>query len=196
MQQANTLATLTGHSDRLLSVAVGEQNSLVSCSLDCSTRIWHPRLSSLPQSDEPRNAIKADSGKHDGPVTFVAMGSGGVAVSGSRWEEFVITQNVERSVLFCLSNLYCFIYPSYVLIDFGWLIGWMMGVLYNQINIWECVQGLIEIWTIPDVSTSVCYIFSLFWAQEERMQLFFELCSISFKIKICVLMINDNKFHL
>ena len=160
MQQANTLATLTGHSDRLLSVAVGEQNSLVSCSLDCSTRIWHPRLSSLPQSDEPRNAIKADSGKHDGPVTFVAMGSGGVAVSGSRWEEFVITQTVERSVLFCLSNLYCFIYSSYVLIDFGWLIGWMMGVLYNQINIWDVCKG----WLKYEPSLMWVHLFVTFWA--------------------------------
>ncbi|GFS23877.1 telomerase protein component 1 [Elysia marginata] len=82
--QANTLATLMGHSDRLLSVAVDKNNSMVSCSLDCSTKVWHPRLSMVPQGDGSKSAIKIESNKHDGPVTFLAMSSDLVAVSGSR----------------------------------------------------------------------------------------------------------------
>ena len=84
--QANTLATLMGHSDRLLSVAVDKNNSVVSSSLDCSTKVWHPRLSTSPQDNEPKNSIKTENSKHDGPVTFVAMSICGMAVSGSRLE--------------------------------------------------------------------------------------------------------------
>lgn len=82
--QANTLATLMGHSDRLLSVAVDKHNTLVSCSLDLSTKVWHPRLSTLPQGDESKSSLKIENGKHDGSVTFVAMSTFGFAVSGSR----------------------------------------------------------------------------------------------------------------
>lgn len=74
--QANELACLTGHSDRVLSVASDTQGHLCSSSLDKSIKLWSPDPSS-------GNLI----GCHDSSVTFVTSLpdlSGGVVLTGSR----------------------------------------------------------------------------------------------------------------
>ncbi|KAH9524948.1 hypothetical protein Btru_028330 [Bulinus truncatus] len=70
--QANSLACLTGHSDRVLSVDIDQHRHIASTSLDCSVRLWQPTF-----KDETR------SQRHDSPVTFISV-AGNLALSGSR----------------------------------------------------------------------------------------------------------------
>ena len=74
--QANELACLTGHSDKVLSVASDTQGRLCSSSLDKSIKLWSP-------DSESSSLI----GYHDAPVTFVTCLSdqpGGLVLTGSR----------------------------------------------------------------------------------------------------------------
>ncbi|XP_055874450.1 telomerase protein component 1-like isoform X1 [Biomphalaria glabrata] len=70
--QANSLACLTGHSNRVLSVDIDKHCHIASSSLDHSVRLWQPSF------------IKVNSSvKHDSPVTFLSV-LGNLALSGSR----------------------------------------------------------------------------------------------------------------
>ena len=74
--QANELACLTGHADKVLSVASDTQGRLCSSSLDKSIKLWSP---------DPTSGTLI--GCHDAPVTFVTSlpdKSGGVVLTGSR----------------------------------------------------------------------------------------------------------------
>ena len=62
--QANELACLTGHSDKVLSVASDTQGHLCSTSLDKSIKLWSP---------DPAEGTLI--GCHDAPVTFVTSAS-------------------------------------------------------------------------------------------------------------------------
>ena len=68
--QANTLASLSGHSDRVLAVAADTQGRVVTAGLDRSLRLWSPHL----HSD-----LKI-SGQHNVEVTSLAAGLDGKSV--------------------------------------------------------------------------------------------------------------------
>ena len=73
--QALELGCLTGHSDRVLSVACGsDANLIASCSLDRSVRLW-----------QPSSAVPTSSGFHRAAVTaVVACKSQQLVVSAAR----------------------------------------------------------------------------------------------------------------
>ncbi|XP_059178831.1 telomerase protein component 1-like [Physella acuta] len=72
--QCHSLASLTGHSDRVLSIQADKHNHIISCSLDQTVRLWQPNL---------RDEINLS--KHDAPITFIDVSSTGeMAISGSR----------------------------------------------------------------------------------------------------------------
>ncbi|XP_021378535.1 telomerase protein component 1-like [Mizuhopecten yessoensis] len=58
--QANEMANLTGHSDRVVSVAANKDGHLCTTSLDKAIRLWEPQLSTETATDV-----------HNAPVTFV-----------------------------------------------------------------------------------------------------------------------------
>jgi len=62
----NEVASLTGHSDRVLSVATTLNNQILSSSLDCSLRTWK-----IPAPASELTAISSSRG-HDGPVTSLS----------------------------------------------------------------------------------------------------------------------------
>jgi WD40 repeat protein len=65
---------MTGHDDRVLSVASDTQGRLCTSSLDKSVRLWSPQLSTKT----------ADTG-HNGSVTFVeCIDNGSGLITGSR----------------------------------------------------------------------------------------------------------------
>ena len=67
---------MTGHDDRVLSVASDMQGKLCTSSLDKSVRLWAPQLSTKT----------SDTG-HNGSVTFVeCIEDGNRLVTGSRYE--------------------------------------------------------------------------------------------------------------
>ena len=72
--QPSELACLTGHSDRVLSVSCGSDNTLCTSSLDNTIRVWKPQLQ-----------VTADQVKgHDAEVTASCWPSGGdFVVTGS-----------------------------------------------------------------------------------------------------------------
>ena len=73
--QANTLACLTGHSDRVLAVAADKEGRLATAGLDRSLRLWAPSLA--------RN-MKV-TGQHEVEVTSVTTGlDGNWALSADR----------------------------------------------------------------------------------------------------------------
>lgn len=82
--QAHELANMTGHDDRVLSVASDAQGKLCTSSLDKSVRLWAPHLSTET----------AETG-HNGSVTFVqCIENGDGLITGSRLEaggQFLIT---------------------------------------------------------------------------------------------------------
>ena len=78
----NEIATLTGHSDRVLSVATTLNNQVLSSSLDCSLRTWK-----FPLLASGLTLVSSSSG-HTGPVTslsgLTAGGEVSYIVSGGR----------------------------------------------------------------------------------------------------------------
>ena len=75
-KQANELSCLTGHSDKVLSVASDNQGRLCTSSLDKTIKLW----SCDKESQTP-------IGGHDAPVTFVCSNNrqgSPVILSGSR----------------------------------------------------------------------------------------------------------------
>ncbi|KAK7488729.1 hypothetical protein BaRGS_00020026 [Batillaria attramentaria] len=62
--QANTLASLTGHSDRVLAVAVDKDGHVASAGLDNSLRLWAPKLVNTMQV----------TGQHEAEVTCITAG--------------------------------------------------------------------------------------------------------------------------
>lgn len=66
------MASLTGHSDRVLSVTADSQGQVASCSLDKTVRVWKPKLQD-----------SLDVSKHDAPVTFVTSTNADLIISGS-----------------------------------------------------------------------------------------------------------------
>ena len=78
--QANELACLMGHSDRVLSVSSDKSGNVVSCSLDKSIRLWAPQLSNVKVT-----------GHHDAEVTFAVTSiDGSTVLTGSRYLIFLI----------------------------------------------------------------------------------------------------------
>lgn len=74
--QANELASMTGHDDRVLSVASDSHGNLCTSSLDKSVRLWKPTLSS-----------KTENLCHDDQVNFTSVSRNGIyLLTGSRWE--------------------------------------------------------------------------------------------------------------
>lgn len=74
--QANELASMTGHDDRVLSVASDSHGNLCTSSLDKSVRLWKPTLSS-----------KTENLCHDDQVNFTSVSrNGNYLLTGSRWE--------------------------------------------------------------------------------------------------------------
>ena len=73
--QGNELASLTGHSDRVVSAAVSNKGCLVTGSLDNTVRIWNIHDgSTIP-------------GSHNAPVSAVASNRRGtLAATASRYE--------------------------------------------------------------------------------------------------------------
>ncbi|XP_019622302.1 PREDICTED: telomerase protein component 1-like [Branchiostoma belcheri] len=73
--EGNEIRTLTGHSDRVLGVAMAANSHIVSCSLDGTVRLWNPDLKQAEQDDFC----------HDAEVTGVVfLPSGGHVISCSR----------------------------------------------------------------------------------------------------------------
>lgn len=74
--QANELASMTGHDDRVLSVASDSHGNLCTSSLDKSVRLWKPTLSS-----------KTENLCHDDQVNFTSVSrNGNYLLTGSRWD--------------------------------------------------------------------------------------------------------------
>nr|KAG5700929.1 hypothetical protein BaRGS_034214 [Batillaria attramentaria] len=74
--QANTLASLTGHSDRVLAVAVDKDGHVASAGLDNSLRLWAPKLVNTMQV----------TGQHEAEVTCITAGPDrNVVLSTDRW---------------------------------------------------------------------------------------------------------------
>ncbi|KAH3789680.1 hypothetical protein DPMN_167866, partial [Dreissena polymorpha] len=71
--QANELACLTGHSDRVLSVSTSRAGQLCTSSLDSSLRIWK-------YNNQSQHIVPG----HNGAVTFVCASAAGKVLSGSR----------------------------------------------------------------------------------------------------------------
>lgn len=73
--QANELACLTGHSDKVLSVSANEKAQLCTSSIDRSIKLW---------SCDPQE--QTSIGGHDAPITFVCNNpfTSGQLISGSR----------------------------------------------------------------------------------------------------------------
>ena len=65
--QANVLASLTGHSDRVLAVAANKEGRLATAGLDRSLRLWAPSLASQEKM----------TGRHEVEVTCVTAGLDG-----------------------------------------------------------------------------------------------------------------------
>ena len=65
--QANTVACLTGHSDRVLAVAADKEGRVASAGLDRSLRLWAPGATSRLDL----------SGQHQVEVTCVTAGLDG-----------------------------------------------------------------------------------------------------------------------
>lgn len=101
----NEIASLIGHSDRVLSVSSTLNNQLLTSSLDGSIRMWSPPLSST--THHGALTLKNTSKGHTGPVTSISTMNVGqdtiFAVSGGRdgyvgvWE--VTPQEVSRLYL-------------------------------------------------------------------------------------------------
>lgn len=67
---------MTGHDDRVLSVASDSHGNLCTSSLDKSVRLWKPTLSS-----------KTENLCHDDQVNFTSVSrDGNYLLTGSRWE--------------------------------------------------------------------------------------------------------------
>lgn len=78
--QANELASMTGHDDRVLSVASDSHGNLCTSSLDKSVRLWKPTLSS-----------KTENLCHGDQVNFTSVSkNGNYLLTGSRWELFIL----------------------------------------------------------------------------------------------------------
>lgn len=72
--QANEMAGLTGHSDRVVSVAADKDGRLCTTSLDKAIRLWEPQLSTEAATDV-----------HNAPVTFVETSPDkSILLTGSR----------------------------------------------------------------------------------------------------------------
>ena len=72
--QSDQLACLTGHSDRVVSVACSSKGVICTTALDCTIKLWQPHLVAVDESIG-----------HDAEVTSVACSPDGAwAVSGSR----------------------------------------------------------------------------------------------------------------
>ena len=71
--QANELANMTGHSDKVVSVASDTHGNLCTSSLDKSVKLWKPQLTSE----------RSDLG-HDTQVTFCIGSTEQLLLTGSR----------------------------------------------------------------------------------------------------------------
>ncbi|XP_033757244.1 LOW QUALITY PROTEIN: telomerase protein component 1-like [Pecten maximus] len=72
--QANEMASLTGHSDRVVSVAANKDGHLCTTSLDKAIRLWEPQLST-----------ESATGVHNAPVTVVETSPDkSILLTGSR----------------------------------------------------------------------------------------------------------------
>lgn len=88
--QAHELANMTGHDDRVLSVASDAHGKLCTSSLDKSVRLWAPHLSTKT----------AETG-HNGPVTFVQCIQSGLGLlTGSR-DGVLMFWSLDTSGLVC-----------------------------------------------------------------------------------------------
>ena len=95
----NHLATLKGHSDRVMSLASTFNNHLISGSLDSSVRLWNPQLPTEPGELVKRQTIEA----HVGSVTDAKILTDSMARESGGLNTFAVTSGRDGTfIVWCI----------------------------------------------------------------------------------------------
>lgn len=95
----NHIATMKGHSDRVVSLASTLNNFFISGSLDCTVRVWNPQLPTEPGALVQRQSFEA----HIGSVTDAAIRTDTVAGESGGHNTYAATSGKDGTfIVWCI----------------------------------------------------------------------------------------------